>query len=227
MSKNQNASVYDAVLFDLDGTLADTAPDLAQALNQTLRYYGKETLPFNTIRPHVSQGGLALIKLGFGFDEKHTDYAKTRAYLLQYYQQHIAQHTTLFDGMTELLTTLESNNTPWGIVTNKPGYLTTPLIKTLALDQRAGCVVSGDTVSHSKPHPAPLLHACKIMGLEAQRCLYIGDAKRDIEAGHNAGMISLAAAFGYIGEHDNIAEWGADGIVNSAMEILNWIYDRN
>jgi len=227
MTKNKSASAYDAVLLDLDGTLADTAPDLAQALNQTLRYYGKDTLSFNTIRPHASQGGLALIKLGFGFDEKHTDYAKTRAYLLQYYQQHIAQHTTLFDGMAELLTTLENNNIPWGIVTNKPGYLTTPLIKALALDQRASCVVSGDTVSHSKPHPAPLLHACKIIGVEARRCLYIGDAQRDIQASHNAGMTSLAAAFGYIGEHDNVAEWDADGIVNSAMEILDWIYDRN
>ncbi|MBL4851550.1 MAG: HAD-IA family hydrolase [Gammaproteobacteria bacterium] len=227
MTKNQSARAYDAVLLDLDGTLADTAPDLAQALNQTLRYSGKDTLPFSTIRPHVSQGGLALIKLGFGFDETHTDYAKTRAYLLQYYQQHIAQHTTLFDGMAELLATLENNAIPWGIVTNKPGYLTTPLVKALALDQRASCVVSGDTVSHSKPHPAPLLHACKIIGVQAQRCLYVGDAKRDIEAGHNAGMMTLAAAFGYIGEHDNVTEWGADGIINSAKEILDWIHNCN
>ncbi|MBL1432064.1 MAG: HAD-IA family hydrolase [Gammaproteobacteria bacterium] len=223
MTQNQNARSYDAVLLDLDGTLADTAPDLAQALNQTLLYHDKETLPFDVIRPHVSHGGLALIKLGFGFDENHSDYATAREYLLNNYLHNIAQHTRLFEGMAELLETLESNNTPWGIVTNKPAYLTTPLVKALALDQRASCVVSGDTVAHSKPHPAPLIHACKVMGVAAKQCLYIGDAKRDIEAGHNAGMTTLAAAFGYISDDDRVEEWQADGIVHSALEIVDWI----
>ncbi len=223
MTQKQSVHGYDAVLLDLDGTLADTAPDLANALNQTLHYYGKEQLPFDTIRPHVSHGGLALIKLGFGFDERHADYAETREYLLNYYRQHIAQHTRLFAGMGELLATLESQGTPWGIVTNKPARLTVPLLKALALDQRAACAVSGDTVSNSKPHPAPLLHACKIIGVNAGRCLYVGDAERDIEAGRNAGMTTLAASFGYIGENDNIDRWGADGVVNSAKEIAAWL----
>ncbi|MBL1293663.1 MAG: HAD-IA family hydrolase [Thiotrichales bacterium] len=217
------AATYQAVLLDLDGTLADTAPDLANALNNTLIHYGKDALPFSAIRPAVSHGGKALIQLGFGFDDNHAAYSETREYLLNTYENNIATHTKLFDGIPTILEYLEEKLIPWGIVTNKPAYLTTPLVIALSLDTRASCVVSGDTASHSKPHPAPLFHACKTIGVDAKRCLYIGDAKRDIEAGRNAGMTTLAAAFGYIDKHDNIEDWGADGIINSALEILDWV----
>ena len=223
MTTHQIAVRYDAVLLDLDGTLADTAPDLAKALNKTLEHFGKDTLPFNTIRPHVSHGGRALIKLGFDMDENHADYAKTRDYLLTSYSNNIAEHTQLFDGMAELLTTLEAKQIPWGVVTNKPSYLTTPLMKELALDTRAACIISGDTATHSKPHPAPLLHACKLIQANPSKCLYVGDAERDIVAGHNAGMKTLVATFGYIGKNDKVEEWGADGLVDNPMEIIHWI----
>jgi len=223
MTQNKIATRYHAVLLDLDGTLADTAPDLANALNKTLVHYGKDALPFNTIRPHVSHGGRALIQLGFDFDESHADYAQTREYLLSRYIQNIAEQTQLFDGMAELLATLEVSAIPWGIVTNKPAYLTTPLIKALALDQRAACVVSGDTVAHSKPHPAPLLYACTLINVTPERCVYIGDAERDIEAGRSAGMTTLAATFGYIGANDKVEDWGAAGLIDTPMAVIDWI----
>lgn len=216
-------SACQAVLFDLDGTLADTAPDLASALNETLRFYGKETLPFDTIRPHVSHGGRALIKLAFGYDSDHSSYAAAREVFLNHYATHIAKQTRLFDGMPSLLDTLEQSAIPWGIVTNKPAYLTDPLVALLGLAPRAGCVVSGDTTAHSKPHPAPLLHACSELGVKPQHCLYIGDAERDIEAGRLAGMTTLVALFGYIGEWDDPRQWGADGLVASPTEIFDWI----
>lgn len=223
MRTPKSATRPDAVLLDLDGTLADTAPDLANALNNTLINFGKTKLPFDAIRPHVSHGAKALIKLGFDIDEQDHDYAIKRQYLLDDYFDNIAEHTSLFAGMDNVLNTLESQNIPWGIVTNKPAYLTEPLISALQLDTRAACVVSGDTTPHSKPHPAPLLHACQHINVSASQCIYIGDAQRDIEAGRNAGMKTLAASFGYINKNDNIKLWGADSIIDHPSEIIDWI----
>lgn len=211
------------VLFDLDGTLLDTAPDLAFALNETLRKFGKPTLPYETIRPVVSHGGIALIKLGFGLNPDDLGYQPRREYLLDTYRQNIARETRLFPGMDELLDTLENQGRNWGVVTNKPAWLTEPLLKELGLFERAAAVISGDTLTERKPHPAPMLLACEQVCSPAHECLYVGDAKRDIEAGHNAGMATMVALFGYIREDDDPHSWGADALVETPGEILAWL----
>ncbi len=211
------------VLFDLDGTLADTAPDLAFALNQVLREQGCEPLPFERIRPVVSHGGIALIKLGFNIDETAPQFNTLRQRLLTIYREHIVQETTLFEGMDKVLEEIEGRGLNWGVVTNKPGWLTEPLLEGLALKARAATIVSGDTLNERKPHPAPMLLACQQAGSTAAQCLYVGDAERDIEAGRNAGMQTLVALFGYIGEGDCPERWQADGMVSEAAAILDWL----
>lgn len=211
------------VLFDLDGTLADTAPDLAYALNFVLEEQGLAPLPFETIRPVVSHGGIALIKLGFGIDETAGNFHPLRQRLLDIYRANIARETRLFDGMSPLLDCLEQRGLNWGVVTNKPAWLTEPLLQELGLSERAAAIVSGDTLPQRKPHPAPMLLACEQAGSDAAHCLYIGDAERDIEAGRNAGMRTLVALFGYIGNTDFPEHWQADGMVESALDILDWL----
>ncbi|TCK18077.1 phosphoglycolate phosphatase [Thiogranum longum] len=214
------AAQTSAVLFDLDGTLLDTAPDLAAALNATLQLNERDALPFETIRPVVSHGGRALIELGFGIDSQHPDFEPLRKQLLDLYQANLAVHTALFPGMGEVLDELEQRHIRWGVVTNKPGWLTDPLLDALNLAQRTACIVSGDTLPERKPHPAPLLHACKLVGCQPQDAIYIGDAERDIEAGRNAGMRTLVALFGYLMEHDRPENWGADALIEQPADIL-------
>jgi len=211
------------VLFDLDGTLADTAPDLAYALNCVLQEQGRPPLPFENIRPVVSHGGIALIKHGFHIDESDAAFQLLRQRLLAIYRENIARETRLFDGMAELLEQLEQRGLNWGVVTNKPGWLTEPLLEALGVKSRAAAVVSGDTLPERKPHPAPMLLACEQAGSAAAHCLYVGDAERDITAGRNAGMHTLVALFGYLGETDFPEQWQADGMVESALEILDWL----
>jgi phosphoglycolate phosphatase len=206
------------VLFDLDGTLADTAPDLAASLNHVLKNHDYDPLPFETIRPVVSHGGMALVTLGFG--EEHPEFDRLYKELLEHYQNNIANKTTLFPGMDKLLLELEEKNINWGVVTNKPAWLTQPLLDALNLTTRAVTIVSGDTLEQRKPHPAPLLHACNQAGSEAEECLYVGDAERDIEAGNRAGMTSIIALFGYIAESDTPDTWGAFSSVNSPQAII-------
>jgi len=210
-----------AVLFDLDGTLADTAPDLAYALNETLRLNNKQTLSFEEIRPVVSHGGIALIKLGFGFGPEAENYDTVRQQLLDIYLQNIARETRLFPGMDELLETLEKNNHPWGVVTNKPGWLTSPLMDALNLTHRAACIVSGDTTSKNKPHPEPMFYACEQASLIPENCIYVGDAERDIAAGRAAGMKTVAALFGYLLKDDDPQTWRADFSINHPLELLD------
>jgi len=206
------------VLFDLDGTLADTGPDLANALNHVLKKHDYDPLPYETIRPVVSHGGMALVTLGFG--EEHPEFDTFYKELLDHYQANIANKTTLFPGMNELLLDLENNNINWGVVTNKPAWLTEPLLEALNLTSRAATIVSGDTLEQRKPHPAPLLHACKQAGSNANECLYIGDAERDIEAGNRAGMITAVALFGYIADSDTPDSWGAFSSINTPQAII-------
>jgi len=212
-----------AVLFDLDGTLLDTAPDLAAALNATLQLNERATLPFEMIRPVVSHGGQALIELGFDIDPQHSEFEPLRKQLLDLYQANIAVHTGLFPGMADVLDELENRGLRWGVVTNKPGWLTEPLLDALNLTSRAICVVSGDTLQERKPHPAPLLHACKLADCKPVEALYVGDAERDIEAGCRAGMRTLAALFGYLMEHDKPENWGADALIEKPADILEHI----
>tara|TARA_R110002096_G_scaffold14333_1_gene49915 strand:+ start:795 stop:1451 length:657 start_codon:yes stop_codon:yes gene_type:complete len=207
------------ILFDLDGTLADTANDLANALNAIRLQHGLTALPKEVIRPTVSLGGNAMIKLAFDLEEGDTGFEIIRDEFLNYYRANIAQETRLFDGMEKLLISLESENKPWGIVTNKSSWLTEPLLKALSLDERAACVISGDTLEEKKPHPAPILHACRLMQSDPATTIYIGDAQRDIEAGRRAGTKTLIALYGYIDDDDDPADWGADDMVNNASEI--------
>ncbi len=212
-----------AVLFDLDGTLADTAPDLAWALNQVRREQGLEPLPYDRIRPAVSHGSRALIERGFSLAPDDPRFEPLRRRLLDLYRANLARETRLFDGMDEVLAELEARGLRWGVVTNKPAWLTEPLLAALELDHRAAAIVSGDTVDQRKPHPAPLIHACELAGTDAAHCLYVGDARRDIEAGRAAGMHTLVALFGYLDEDDDPATWSADALVTTPADILRWI----
>ena len=211
------------VLFDLDGTLADTAPDLAWALNQVLQEQGHTPLPFDTIRPVVSHGGIALIKLGFAIDETHPDFPQLRERLLTIYRANIARETRLFSGMAGLLDSLEGRGLNWGVVTNKPAWLTEPLLEELGLAHRCATTISGDTLPERKPHPAPMLLACQQAGSQAAECLYLGDAERDVQAGREAGMRTLIAAFGYLGADDHPETWGADGIIDHPLQLLDYL----
>lgn len=211
------------VLFDLDGTLADTAPDLANALNRVLEEQGHPPLPYPRIREVVSHGGIALIRLGFNMEAGHPGFKPLHQRLLAIYRETIADRTRLFEGMGPLLDDIESRSLNWGIVTNKPSWLTEPLVEQLGLAYRAATIVCGDTLDERKPHPAPMLYACEQAGSSAAECIYVGDAARDIEAGNNAGMKTLVALFGYIGENERPDEWGADGMVENPLEILNYL----
>jgi 2-phosphoglycolate phosphatase len=218
-----SSRLYQTVLFDLDGTLLDTAPDLADALNATLLANDRAPLAFDDIRPAVSHGGAALIRVGFHLDDTHPRFEALRQQLLSYYLEHIADRTRLFAGMEQVLSDLEARGLTWGVVTNKPARLTHPLLESLALDRRAATVVCGDTLAQRKPHPAPLLHACKAIGSPPQQCLYVGDAERDVRAGLNAGMATLVAMFGYLREEDRPESWGADALIDTPGEILDWL----
>jgi phosphoglycolate phosphatase len=219
-------SIIRTVLFDLDGTLLDTAPDLADALNAVLAENGHSPLPYEDIRPVVSHGGIALISLGFGMDTSNPQFEHLRKRLLDVYRENISRKTRPFPGITEALEQLEARGINWGVVTNKPGWLTEPLLRDLDLYGRAACIVSGDTLDERKPHPAPMLHACKLAGSDPAQCVYVGDAERDIEAGNNAGMHTLVALFGYIQEHDVPANWRADAAIKTPQEVLDWLDGR-
>jgi len=217
-----------AVLFDLDGTFADTAPDLAAALNQVLQEEGKKPLTLETIRPVVSHGGIALIRLGFHFteqqiNEKNSEFERLRLRLLAIYLNDICTLTTVFEGIEELLAKLEGNNIAWGIVTNKPAWLTDPLMKKMGYTERAAAIISGDTTIERKPHPEPLFYACQQINCQPSECLYVGDAERDIIAGNAAGMTTLTALFGYIEANDTPELWGADAMIEHPGEIENFL----
>jgi N-acetyl-D-muramate 6-phosphate phosphatase len=211
--------MIETILFDLDGTLADTAPDLAGALNAIREKHHLEKLPLEVISPTVSLGGNAMIKLAFDLEEGDSGFEEIREQFLNYYQDHIAEETRLYEGMEELLNQLEKENKTWGIVTNKSTWLTTPLLEALALDKRAACIVCGDTLTQRKPHPAPILHACELTHAKPETTIYIGDAQRDIEAGNRAGTKTMVALYGYIETNENPEDWNADTMVSSVSEI--------
>ena len=214
-----------AVLFDLDGTLADTAPDLAHALNRTLEHYGQPALPFEAIRPVVSHGGIALIRRGFGMEPEDEGFEERRQHLLEVYLNNICTHTRLFPGMDTVLARLCARNMPWGVVTNKPSWLTDPLMAALPMPCSTEVIVSGDTLPQRKPHPAPLLHAAETLGTAPAHCLYVGDAERDIEAGRTAGMMTACALFGYLGKTDRPEDWGADLWLRQPGDLLEYLAD--
>lgn len=212
-----------AVLFDLDGTLLDTAHDLGLALNLVLDDEKLPTLPLDIIRPAAGSGCKGLLKLGMNMDSSDERYPRFSEKLLDYYQTNLIKNTTFFPGMEETLHFLEENNLPWGIVTNKPALYTNQLIAHLKLDKRAHCVISGDSLPNRKPHPEPLLHACNLLQIAPKNCLYIGDSAIDITASKAAGNPSLAALYGYIPAEENPLSWGADGYIHHPLEIIEWL----
>ncbi|MFO1364608.1 MAG: HAD-IA family hydrolase [Burkholderiales bacterium] len=209
-----------AVLFDLDGTLADTAPDLAGALNALLAERRRPPVPVAAARPATSSGARGMLRIGFGIDADHRDYEALKARFLELYEARVCAETRLFAGIAELLATLEARALPWGVVTNKAERFTRPLLAALALLDRAACVVGGDTAARAKPHPDSLLHAARGIGLAPGRCLYVGDDLRDVQAARAAGMPVLAAAYGYLGVDGDPHAWGADGVIDHPLEVL-------
>ena len=212
-----------AVLFDLDGTLADTALDLAYALNAQRERHGLAPLPHETIRPQASHGTVGLLKAGFDVTPKSPDFAALRAEYLALYTQHICDRTVLFPGTAELLQELEARKLRWGVVTNKPARFTLPLLKALHLEHRAACIISGDSTPNAKPHPEPLLTAAAHIRVAPAACLYVGDAERDVEAAVAAEMKALIANYGYLDAHDQPDTWGAFARIDTPGDILRYL----
>jgi phosphoglycolate phosphatase len=208
-----------AVLFDLDGTLLDTAPDMVATLNQLQAEESRQPLAYESARAYVSSGVLGMLKAAFG-DLPEAERNRLRERYLAIYVDRLAVGTRLFDGMGEVLAHLEDAGMPWGVVTNKPAFLTEPLLERLELRARCACVVSGDTLLRRKPHPDPLVHALGLIPAAAASSLYVGDAERDITAGRAAGMRTVAALYGYIPPGEDPASWGADHFIDSPDELL-------
>lgn len=212
-----------AVLFDLDGTLADTAPDLAAAVNWMRAERGLEPTPYALLRPTASAGARGMIGAAFGLAPGDEGYEELRVQWFERYQSNMAVHSTLFDGVTDLLDGLAAAGMAWGIVTNKPARFTDPLVPMIGL-AHAGCVISGDTTPHPKPHPAPLLEAARRLDIDPTRCWYVGDDQRDIEAGRAAGMVTVACNWGYCGSIDP-ATWGADYQLDTPRDLLQMLLE--
>ena len=212
-----------AILFDLDGTLADTAPDLAAAVNWLRTERGLAPTPYDILRPTASAGARGMIGAAFGLAPGDEGYEELRLAWFERYQSAMWQHTTLFEGIEELLAGIEQAGLAWGIVTNKPARFTDPLVPNIGL-AHAGCVVSGDTTPHPKPHPAPLLEGAQRLGLAPEQCWYVGDDLRDIEAGRAAGMVTVACAWGYCGAIEP-SNWGADYLLDTPAHLLRTLHD--
>ncbi len=216
-------STLQLVLFDLDGTLVDTAPDLAHALNLQRERHGLPPLALEVIRPHASHGSRGLLGIGFGLVPGQERFAAMREEYLYLYDRVLTRSPRVFEGMDEVLNALEDAGIRWGVVTNKPRRFTRPLLAAMDLSARAACIVSGDDVARPKPHPDTLLRACELVRAEPRACLYVGDAERDIQAGRAAGMRTLVAGYGYLDAHDRPQEWGAAGMIAAPRELLEQI----
>jgi phosphoglycolate phosphatase len=213
----------DTVLFDLDGTLLDTAPDLVFALNQVLLEYQRPVVPLALIRPVISLGAHAMIEVGFGIQADDPLMETYFQRLLAVYSEHLADQTQLFPEMSQVLDSLEQQQIAWGIVTNKSAWLTEPLLQQVGLATRPFCIISGDTLSQKKPYPDQLLYAAELAKTSPQSCVYVGDAARDIEAGQRAGMATLVALYGYINTTDDPQQWGATGMIEHPFALLSWL----
>jgi 2-phosphoglycolate phosphatase len=213
----------DAILFDLDGTLLDTARDLGNALNTILRKLARPTVEYDVYRNIASDGAKGMLELGFGEDLKHLDFASLRQQFLDYYENNICVDTEYFVGVESLLLSLNQNNVPWGIVTNQPEFLTLQLVTSFPLLENCAVIISGDTLSKRKPHPLPLLHAQKKLALTSPNTWYIGDAERDIQAANSANMISVIAQYGYITDMQQTSEWNANISIYDPRDLLAYI----
>lgn len=220
MSKDFKLS---CVLFDLDGTLIDTSPDLVSCLNKALIIHGFTGISANKVKPFISFGAVAMVNASLKqsvTEELKADVVKT---MLEFYLHNIAKYSVFFDGMLDTLGVIEAKGLKWGVVTNKRECFTNPLMAALNLTDRAACIISGDTTANSKPHIEPMLAACRIADVTPQECVYIGDAIHDIKAGKNAQMKTLTALYGYIDSKDQPEAWGADGLIESPKQLIDWI----
>jgi 2-phosphoglycolate phosphatase len=211
------------VLFDLDGTLVDTAEDLATAVNRCRTRRGLAPTPPHELRPFTSLGARGLIERAFGLVPSDAGYDELRAEFLDYYGQALCVHSHLYEGVEQALAAIEASDRIWGVVTNKPARYTHPLLRALGLEHRASCVVSGDTAARPKPDPAPIRHALGVCAVQALECVYIGDDRRDVQAGRAAGVRTIAAAYGYLGGADDVATWGADFVIHRPLELLDYL----
>jgi N-acetyl-D-muramate 6-phosphate phosphatase len=209
-----------ALLFDLDGTLIDSAPDLAGTCNDMRVARGLAPLPFEALRPMVGSGARGMVGAGFSIGPGESGYLELREEFLRRYEARMTELTRLFADVGPLLEQLRREGLPWGIVTNKIAHLAEPLVAALGFAATAGAIVCGDTTPHSKPHPAPLLEAARRIGVEPGECVYVGDDRRDVEAGRAAGMATVVAAWGYLGVGEPLAAWGADAIIGAPRELM-------
>lgn len=212
----------DCVLFDLDGTLVDTAPDLIASLNATLLDFGYSRVDELAVKPLISMGALPMIRHAVPEADDDLQQRLLTA-MLDYYQANIAEHSRFFDGIDDVLTRIENLDLKWGVVTNKRRRFTEPLMDAMQLTERAACIVSGDSTGNSKPHPEPMLFACRQAKVDPQHCVYMGDAKHDIAAGKSAQMRTLAAVYGYLNAGDQPEQWGADALIERPRQLLDWI----
>lgn len=214
---------FQGILFDLDGTLVDSAPDLAGAANELLAEHDLPPLPYHALRAMAGAGARGMIGVGFGLKPGDTTYAPLRDRFLQLYRQRLLHSSRVFDEVHALLDGIEQAGCPWGVVTNKALSLAEPLLDGLGLRRRAAVLVGGDSTPHTKPHPAPVLEAARRLGLEPAGCVYVGDDHRDVLAGRAAGTATVAAAWGYLGQGEPIDDWGADHVASAPMNLLKWL----
>ena len=220
------SQVIELVLFDLDGTLVDTAPDLAAAANRMRARRGLAPLPLDVLRPVASHGARGLLGAAFDVHPSAPDFAQWTDEFLNEYAQGLCVQSRLFEGMDEVLHTLQARSLRWGVVTNKVARFTQPLMHALGLHTRAACVVSGDTTPYAKPHPAPLLHALMLCQVSASAAIYVGDDERDIQAGRAAGLRTVGVRYGYLGSANPPEAWGADRWADTPAEVLELILPR-
>ncbi len=210
------------MLLDLDGTLLDTAPDMVRIVNMMRAQETLAPVQYTDIRQYVSHGSAAVLRVAFpGSDGVRLAALQSR--FLELYREHLVVETLLFPGFEEVLAALEAHGIPWGVITNKPGWLTEPLLREFALYERAGCVLSGDSLPVCKPDPLPLLTAARRIAVAPERCLYLGDALRDMQAARAANMVGLAARYGYIGPQENTTEWPVTAWIDSPLDLLDWV----
>ena len=210
-----------AVLFDLDGTLIDSAPDLGAAADKMRTDRGLPSLEYALYRPVAGSGARGMLHVAFGMTEAHADYEDFKNEFLNNYQQAMTVKTTVFSGVTDMLAALQAMGLRWGVVTNKSQRFTIPLSQHMELFKTAGAVVSGDTTPHAKPHPAPLFEGARLLDLPPGDCWYVGDDERDIVAGKAAGMVTVAANYGYLGMETEVLHWGADFVIHHPMELVD------
>jgi phosphoglycolate phosphatase len=222
VAKDASRPPLRAVLFDLDGTVLDTAPDMWGAMNVLLAEQQRPPLPYAAVRPFVSHGANGVLRTGFADVGAERFAALTQRYL-EIYRAALCRETRLFAGMPEVLEALARRGIPAGIVTNKAAWLTEPLLEGLGLRGQFACVVSGDTVAERKPHPLPMRHAASLVGAAPEECIYVGDAERDVQAAHAAGMPALVALYGYLGAGEDPHTWGGDGHLASPRDLLPWL----